>query len=439
MSLRSGSTKDSTTARRWRIGLAALAACVLVPTALARAASFLPIDPAGDDPNHVVVVAGISGDGRVVVGGLMCTLDCGGAPTREAIRWTEAGGLERLGLLPGGTAESMALGASEDGSQIVGFSHSATGTAAFRWQRETGLVDLDPGPPAGLEERFGVARAISADGAVVVGSRLVERRDVGPDELPIEVHRPFVWTGSVGLRDLDVPDARGPNNGAYDVSADGAIVVGAAETTRGIEAFVWDEVRGLQPIGGLTIGDEVESAASAISADGTTIVGTSATSFDANGRSTSGEAFVYTRAGGMQRLGDAAARWTWSGARDVSGDGSIVVGQGVVDPFTGEGDAFVYDADHGVRLLADVLASLGVDLAGWRLSSADAISRDGTTIIGSARDPEGRFRSYVAVIPEPTTALLVGLGLAGLAGLAGRSSGALGGRRSPSAGPLGPL
>ncbi len=68
-----------------------------------------------------------------------------------------------------------------------------------------------------------------------------------------------------------------------------------------------------------------------------------------------------------------------------------------------------------MRPLKDVLASLGIALPGWWLTQAFAISDDGRTILGGAQDPEGRYQSFIAVIPEAQTAILLGLGLAGLA------------------------
>ncbi|MBK7950719.1 MAG: PEP-CTERM sorting domain-containing protein [Deltaproteobacteria bacterium] len=110
----------------------------------------------------------------------------------------------------------------------------------------------------------------------------------------------------------------------------------------------------------------------------------------------------------------------------MSGDGSVVVGSGRRNALDEEGEAFVFDVDHGARPLVEVLASLGIALPGWRLTSADSISADGRTILGNALDPEGQLRSFIAVIPEPATAVLVGAGLVGLAWhrrRRGRSSG----------------
>ena len=60
--------------------------------------------------------------------------------------------------------------------------------------------------------------------------------------------------------------------------------------------------------------------------------------------------------------------------------------------------------------------SLGVDLAGWSLASATAISADGFTIVGNGVDPDhpGALRGWIAVIPEPATGGLFGAGLVAL-------------------------
>ncbi|MBK7950718.1 MAG: hypothetical protein IPK00_18665 [Deltaproteobacteria bacterium] len=260
--------------------LASAVACAALPFGIARAASFLPIAPTDTDPDHVVLLGGLSGNGQVAVGQRYCLRNCSDGPFTEAIRWTEAGGFERLGLLPGGTAESGALGIDDDGSHVVGFSDAALGLAAFRWRRDTGMVDLDPGPPAGLDSRFSVAIDVSADSSVVVGYRIVERR-VSPDgERTDTITQPFVWTEAGGMRGLEVPDPRGLFNEAHAVSRDGRFVVGSVETLRGVEAFVWDEASGLQTLGGPLAAGFIQADARAVSDDGGTIVGGGAISID---------------------------------------------------------------------------------------------------------------------------------------------------------------
>ena len=76
----------------------------------------------------------------------------------QAAQWTGAGGLDRLGALPGGVSSS-AFGLSSDGSTIVGFSQNE----AFRWTAADGMLGL--GSLGGS-----TARGVSASGEVVVGA-----------------------------------------------------------------------------------------------------------------------------------------------------------------------------------------------------------------------------------------------------------------------------
>lgn len=77
--------------------------------------------------------------------------------------------------------------------------------------------------------------------------------------------------------------------------------------------------------------------------------------------------------------------------------------------------AFVWSENLGMQNLQDVATELGVDLGHWTLESANAISADGKTIVGRARSSSGRLGAFVVTIPEPSTALLLTVGLVGLA------------------------
>jgi hypothetical protein len=46
--------------------------------------------------------------------------------------------------------------------------------------------------------------------------------------------------------------------------------------------------------------------------------------------------------------------------------------------------------------------------------SARGVSADGRTIVGTGLSPEGHQEAWIAVIPEPGSALLLGIGLASL-------------------------
>ena len=110
------------------------------------------------------------------------------------------------------------------------------------------------------------ARAVSADGKVVVGSRFVERSGI----------EAFRWTaeeGVVGLGDLPGGDFDGE---AFDVSADGTVIVGGSDSNLGglSEAFRWTANTGLVGLGALPGGRD--SVAYGISGDGLVVVGESA-------------------------------------------------------------------------------------------------------------------------------------------------------------------
>jgi hypothetical protein len=74
--------------------------------------------------------------------------------------------------------------------------------------------------------------------------------------------------------------------------------------------------------------------------------------------------------------------------------------------------AIIWDAQHGIRFLQDVLANeYGVDLTGWQLKEATGISNDGLTIAGYGTGPLGAYEGWVVTIPEPPSLWLLGLGL----------------------------
>ena len=77
-----------------------------------------------------------------------------------------------------------------------------------------------------------------------------------------------------------------------------------------------------------------------------------------------------------------------------------------------------------MRSLREVLVNLAVGpvLSGWTLDAAFGISDDGFTIVGRGKNPSGQTEAWIAVIPEPSTSLLLGLGIAGLAVLRRRSA-----------------
>jgi hypothetical protein len=121
------------------------------------------------------------------------------------------------------------------------------------------------------------------------------------------------------------------------------------------------------------------------------------------------EAFRWTAESGMVGLGmiglgELPDMEFYSEALAVSADGSVVVGRAYTleNGMEGDEEAFIWDADRGIRSLKEVLEDdHGLDLSGWRLYSARGISADGLTIVGFGHNPAGYVDSWIAVLPEP--------------------------------------
>lgn len=111
----------------------------------------------------------------------------------------------------------------------------------------------------------------------------------------------------------------------------------------------------------------------------------------------------------MVGLGDLPGRTFDSIAYATAGDGSVVVGAS--DSAAGV-RAFIWDELHGMRDLKDVLTTdFGLDLTGWTLIEARAITPDGRTIVGSGFNPLGQQEAWLAHIPEPAALALLAAGM----------------------------
>ncbi|MBK7948373.1 MAG: PEP-CTERM sorting domain-containing protein [Deltaproteobacteria bacterium] len=312
----------------------------------------------------------------------------------EAFRWTRSGGALGLGNLGGGPPVfgivSQAFGLSGDGLAVVGFSADDAEIEAFRWSAQTGMLGLGQ-----LDEAFVTSQATGAsfDGSVVVGAASTNSGQEA-----------FRWTSQGGLVGLgDLGGAFGFRSYATGVSADGAVVTGnAGSTTSGSEAFRWTAAQGMIGLGDLPGGVNV-SYGTAVSANGSTIVGYS--------ESSSGiEAFRWTSAGGMVGLGDLAGGGFASRALGVSGDGSVVVGYGA-SASAGQ-EAFIWTISGGLEPLDTHLIAAGIDLQGWQLTMANAISADGRTLVGTGVSPDDLPAAWIVTLPEPAAGLsIAGVGL----------------------------
>lgn len=359
-----------------------------------------------------------------------------------------AASLEILGPMPDGVSISGLTPLSDDGSTFTGYAQiGAYQTRAFSWSAGEGYRLLEESGVVSLR----TAPAVSADGSRIAGNW---------------VNDAYVWSAETGFERLGtLRDEDRSYAAAYGMSADGTVIVGESWGARGTEALRWDPVDGMQGLGHL--GEHVFiSSAVDVSADGSVIVGNDweAASCCRSSSYWYTVPFIWDAKNGMRYLtpdaepgqviaisGDGSTvigdrqgdslMWIWDeksglrrigrslpgtveniSPRDVSADGALVVGRfssDLADPgyqtdLAGSA-AFVWDRESGAKSLEVLLTALGVDLGGWHLWTASGISADGTTIVGVARGPEGARRPFIAVIPEPSTALLVLAGLVGLA------------------------
>ena len=348
--------------------------------------------------------------------------------------WTAvagAVGFTPLGDLPEGQSASSAFDVSGDGRVVVGrgSSGSLPFGEAFRWSAETGMVGL--GDVEGGRLPFSTAFGVSFDGLVVVGS--------GDGERGFEAFRWTAQTGMVGLGD-DIPGGDDLSF-ANAVSADGSVVVGFGDNfDRVDEAFWWSEQTdmvglGTFPNGGSSVAEDVSadgavvvgwgqmrsgtelinqafrwtqqdgiipldrlargasSRALGVSADGLVVVGQSDSD---QGR----QAFRWREQTGTVGLGVLPGGALTSMANAVSADGSVVVGlSGYSDANFEDGRAFVWDPFNGMRGVDDILIEAGIDLTGWKLFEATGVSADGTVVVGTGINPSGDREAWLAQLP----------------------------------------
>lgn len=193
-----------------------------------------------------------------------------------------------------------------------------------------------------LTSPYSQAWDVSADGSVVVGRSTENGGDA----------RAFRWDAVNGMQDLGLI---GSNAVAYAVSGDGSTVAGHSQS----QAFRWTSDTGMNGLGYLPLGPLQGTSISlgtGVSADGSVVVG-----FGNSSKYVSGyEVFTWTQDTGMVGLGINGR------AEDVSSDGSVIVGGGT-------GQAF--------RWVNNDLTGLGV-LSGYSVSNAYAVSGDGNVVVG---------------------------------------------------------
>lgn len=279
-----------------------------------RSTGMVPLFDPGSGLSDPVAQA-VSGDGSVAVGWV--TLPSG---ARQAFRWTEATGAQPLTGVPGPPAQSFASGISSDGWSIAGLIDDAAGSNAFRWTPSEGVTKLGTLP--GHMGSF--ATAISADGSSVVG--------VASGGGPAEAFRWTQQEGMIGLGTL--PGSPQQLCSARAVSADGLVVVGIVQLWNGVDnqAFRWTQTEGMVGLGFFPNGG-TRSDATGVSGDGRIIVG--------NAENNDGDPpFIWDSEHGMRDLKKVLALdygldmtgWSLSEVTGISTDGHAIVGLGYYGP-----------------------------------------------------------------------------------------------------------
>jgi uncharacterized membrane protein len=298
-----------------------------------------------------------------------------GHSNSDAFRWDPAGGYTNLGHLPGDGMgrRSEATAISADGSVIVG--HTVIWDAfssfqrAFIWTPSGGLQALGD-----TSLRESSALGLSSNGQIAGGWVITNAR----------TQHAVLWNAGVETRRLRA------GTSAWGLSRNGLWLGGTDAMTPEVDAFIWSQNTGIQLIGSLGPGTD---SVNAVTDDGKVAVGQGGNYLP----------FRWTPAGGMQSLvypGDSGQ------AHGLNADGSVVVGA------LSNAGAFLWTEEAGMRRLQDVLTEdYSLNLSGWNLRGATDISADGQTIVGYGLH-NGNYEGFIVTIPEPSTGLLIGLGVA---------------------------
>jgi len=311
--------------------------------------------PAGMNDGRAVAV---SADGSVVVG--CCQgLTGSGWTGQQAFRWSAAGGSVGCGV-----DWTYGAAVTADGSVVFGnrvyssfpVTENPPGPWPFRWTEGSGTTEF-----------LGCAfvTGVSADGSVKAG---VSASFFCGDAVRWSPTGEMTYLAHLRSQTFA---------GARAVSADGVVIVGTESDNRlgpsgWSEAFRWTEAGGVVGLGYLPGGLE-QSEAFAVSADGSVIVGRGSVGYAPPGDGFSQaiyEAFIWTPDEGLRKLRDVLVAecgldltgWTLASATGVSADGRTIVGTGV-DP---EGNTEAWMAVIPEPATLSLLACGGAAMVGRR-------------------------------------------------------------------------
>jgi probable HAF family extracellular repeat protein len=275
----------------------------------------------------------------------------------HAFLWTQAGGMEDLGLLPGGLVSHA--DDINDAGEVVGYSQTGSSFAhAFLWSRTTGMRDLGTLPGGAGSQAFAINETHQVTG--------YSFNAAGKE-------RPVVWSASGAIQDLGTPPGS-ISTFASDINESGQ-VAGVAYGPAGFpaRAFLWTEADGFQFLGTLPGGSE--SGASALN-DLAQVVGLAKVADGEN------HAFLWSANDGIRDLG------TLPGSPFSLADGINNAGQVVgSDAATG----FIWSEAEGMQPLPPLP---GGAIVGGASASAFDINDRGQ-IVGTGHTAEGSFHAVL--------------------------------------------
>lgn len=326
-----------------------------------------------------VEVLDVSSDGAVAVGRFWVP-----GVGQIGFRWTATSGIIPMptGQFSSDVAASAVHGGTFAGTMVAG---PESIPVPFRWRSGTGAVELELPPLEAepfAESVSGWAAGISDDGLTVAGTYGYY---MGGDPLH---QTAALWKFNHNGEYLGRTDLHSPGtvlwseSEASAISADGSVVLGGFWNIQGIGEWssgYWTEQTGWVALENFW--------PAALSADGSVILGTR-----------SDTTLRWTESTGAVPLTTPELAFT---PKDVTADGSIdnsvivgAAGLSLMGPPTDTG-AVVWDARHGARRLSHVLEELRFPMAGWWLGDAVAISGDARVIAGTGRNPCGQKVSWV--------------------------------------------
>jgi probable HAF family extracellular repeat protein len=227
---------------------------------------------------------------------------------------------------------------------------------------------------------LGAGSKTSEFNAVTADGSIAAGRFNSAPPAALEVPLAATWTQGSGWHALS---GALPDSNAFGISDDGSVVVGVNQN----HAFRWTSVGGLVDIGP-TGQVPTHSIARDVSADGSVVVGDGGEGEDAR-------PFRWTAAGGLEVIQTDQTAFAFA----TNGDGSVIVGQ------LGFQSPFIWDQANGVRNLQTLLANNGANVHGWTDMRPFGISADGKTVVGDARNPSGNTEAWIATLPGSPTAI----------------------------------